>query len=133
MLRGVAEADALVVLPEGRARLQALADAAAEVAASTAAGERVLAFPACAAVPVLAGRLPAGPHDYFYPGRPTRQEIVTLAEELRAAPPPASVTCEAPGRLSLAWESYPELVSLLQERYRVVLDRAPLTVRRRID
>ena len=123
----------LVVLPEGRARLQALADAAAEVAASTAAGERVLAFPACAAVPVLAGRLPAGPHDYFYPGRPTRQEIATLAEALRAAPPPASVTCEAPGRLALAWESYPELVSLIRERYRVVLDRAPLTVRRRID
>jgi hypothetical protein len=123
----------LLVLPEGRARLQALADAAAQVAASTPAGERVLAFPACAAVPVLAGRLPAGPHDYFYPGRPTRQEIAALAARLRAEPPPASVTCEAPGRLAQAWESYPELVSLLEERYRIVLDRAPLTVRQRID
>ena len=44
-----------------------------------------------------------------------------------------AVTCDAPGRLALAWESYPEMVGLLDERYRVVLDRTPVTVRRRID
>jgi hypothetical protein len=123
----------LWALPEGRARLEAIGAAAAAVADSTAAEDRILAFPACAAVPFLAGRLPAGPHDYFYPGRPTREEVAALVGRLRPAPPPMAVTCDAPGRLALAWESYPEMVGLLDERYRVVLDRTPVTVRRRID
>jgi hypothetical protein len=124
---------ALVALPQGLDRLQAIAAAATAVSASTAPEERVLAFPACAAVPFLARRLPAGPHDYFYPGRPTREEVAALAQRLRAAPPPMAVTCSAPGRLADAWESYPELVALLGERYRLVLERPPVSVRRRID
>ena len=110
----------LVALPEGLERLRAIGAAADAVAARTRPQERVLAFPACAAVPFLAGRLPAGPHDYFYPGRPTRAEVAELAARLRAAPPPAAVTCDAPGRLAGAWESYPELAALLEERYRVI-------------
>ena len=125
--------ETLLALPAGRARLEAIAAAAAAVAESTTAEDRILAFPACAAVPFLAGRLPAGPHDYFYPGRPTREEVAALVGRLRPAPPPVAVTCDAPGRLALAWESYPEMVELLQRRYRVVLDRSPVTVRRRID
>ena len=125
--------ETLLALPEGRARLEAIAAAAAAVAESTTAEDRILAFPACAAVPFLAGRLPAGPHDYFYPGRPTREEVAALVGRLRPAPPPVAVTCDAPGRLALAWESYPEMVELLERRYRVVLDRSPVTVRRRID
>jgi hypothetical protein len=122
----------LVALPEGSERLRAIEGAAAAVAASAAPDERVVAFPACAAITFLAGRLPAGPHDYFYPGRPTRAEVATLVTRLRAAPPPAAVTCATPGRLSEAWQAYPELVSLLTERYRVVFEHGSLVVRRRM-
>jgi len=125
--------DTLVALPEGLERLRAIGAAASAVAEATPAGERVLAFPACAAIPFFAGRLPAGPHDYFYPGRPTRGEVAELAARLAAAPPPAAVTCAVPGKLADAWGHYPELVALLEGRYRVVLERPPLTVRRRID
>jgi hypothetical protein len=123
----------LVVLPEGRARLEAIAAAATAVATDTTPADRVLAFPACAAVPFLAGRLPAGPHDYFYPGRVTREEIAALVAALRPNPPPVAVTCDAPGRLADAWAEYPELVELLERRYRMVLDRTFLAVRRRLD
>jgi hypothetical protein len=123
----------LVTLPEGSERLRAFAAAAAAVAAATPAGERVLAFPACAAIAFLAGRLPAGPHDYFYPGRPTRDEVAALAARLAAALPPTAVTCVAPGRLAEAWAAYPELVALVEGRYRVVLEHPLLSVRRRID
>jgi len=123
----------LVVLPDGLERLRNIGAATAAVAASGGADERVLAFPACAAIPFLAGRLPAGPHDYFYPGRPTRDEVAALAARLRAAPPRTAVTCDASGKLAQAWESYPELVDLLAQRYRAVLERPPLTVRQRID
>jgi hypothetical protein len=123
----------LVALPEGLERLRNIAAAAHAVAASTRPDERVLAFPACAAVPVLGGRLPAGPHDYFYPGRPTRSEVAALVARLEVALPPMAVTCDAPGRLGQAWESYPELVELLERRYRAVLERPPVIVRRRID
>lgn len=125
--------ETLWALPEGRARMEAIAAAAFAVAESTTAGDRILAFPACAAVPFLAGRLPAGPHDYFYPGRPTREEVAALVARLGPVPPPVAVTCDAPGRLARAWESYPEMAELLERRYRVVLDRSPVTVRRRID
>jgi hypothetical protein len=123
----------LDTLPEGIERLRAFGAAAAAVASAAPAGERVLSFPACAAIPFLAGRLPAGPHDYFYPGRPTRGEVAELAGRLAAAPPPAAVTCVAPGRLAEAWAAYPELVALVEGRYRVVLEHPLLTVRRRID
>ena len=126
-------AGTLVALPQGLERLQTIAAAASAVAAATVPGERVLAFPACAAIPFLAERLPAGPHDYFYPGRPTREEVAVLAMRLGAAPPPMAVTCDAPGHLAHAWEAYPELVDLLEHRYRVVLERPSLTVRQRID
>jgi hypothetical protein len=127
------EGGSLVALPEGLERLRNIAAAAHAVAASTRPDERVLAFPACAAVPVLGGRLPAGPHDYFYPGRPTRSEVAALVARLEVALPPMAVTCDAPGRLGQAWESYPELVELLERRYRAVLERPPVIVRRRID
>jgi hypothetical protein len=138
VLAGAADAvpfpnDTLVVLPEGGERLRAIAAAASLVAESTGAADRVLAFPACAAVPFLARRLPAGPHDYFYPGRPTREEIAAMVARLEPSPPPVAVTCVAPGRLAGAWDSYPEMVELLERRYRTVLDRTPVTVRRRID
>ena len=126
-------AGTLVALPEGLERLRAIGDAASTLAAGTPAGERVLAFPACAAIPFLAGRLPAGPHDYFYPGRPTRGEISALAAHLAAVPPPAAVTCRAPGRLAEAWGEYPELVELIEGRYRIVLENPLLSVRQRID
>jgi hypothetical protein len=42
------------------------------------------------------------------------------------------VTCATPGRLSEAWQAYPELVSLLTERYRVVFEHGSLVVRRRM-
>ena len=126
-------AGTLVALPEGIERLRAFGAAADAVASATPAGERVLAFPACAAIPFLAGRLPAGPHDYFYPGRPTRGEVAELAARLVAAPPPTAVTCVAPGRLAEAWAAYPELVALVEGRYRVILEHPLLTVRRRID
>ena len=126
-------AGTLVALPEGLERLRAIGAAASAVAAGTPAGERVLAFPACAAIPFLAGRLPAGPHDYFYPGRPTRSEVAALAARLAAAAPPAAVTCAAPGRLAEAWDEYPELVALIEGRYRIVLENPVLSVRQRID
>jgi hypothetical protein len=126
-------AGTLVALPDGLERLRDIGAAAAVVAEKTPAGERVLAFPACAAIPFLAGRLPAGPHDYFYPGRPTRDEVAALTARLAAAPPPAAVTCSAPGRLADAWREYPELVALIETRYRIVLERPLLGVRERID
>jgi hypothetical protein len=69
-------------------------------------------------VPFLAGRRPAGPDDYFYPGRPTRGEVAELVARFDAAPPPLAVTCSAAGTpLAAAWDSYPEMVTFLRTRY----------------
>jgi hypothetical protein len=89
----------LVVEPEGSVPLRNLG-AAASAARALAPEETLLVFPACGMVPFLAGRRPAGPHDYFYPGRPTRDEVAALVARFAAAPPPLAVTCGAAGRHS---------------------------------
>lgn len=120
----------LTVEPAGAETLRAVAAAAAAVRSATGPEERVIAFPACALVPFFADRHPAGPHDYFYPGRPERAEVAALAARLAAAPPALAVTCSAEGtEVGDAWRYYPEMVDLLTARYRVLLDRPPFVVR----
>ncbi len=124
-----AGAVAFEVEPAGGPRLRALGAAVDAVATRTGPGARVATFPGCALVPFLAGRLGAGPHDYFFPGRPSRAEGAALAEAWRAAPPPVAVTCDAAGTdLAAAWAAYPELVALFAERYRPVHEGPPFTV-----
>ena len=121
----------LLIAPEGAERLRALAAAVDAVQRNTAPPDLVLTFPACAIVPFFAERLPAGPHDYFFPGRPDRAEVAALSQHLAAAPPPVAVTCSAPGSdLARAWDAYPELVRFITTRYHVLLDRPPFVVRR---
>jgi len=122
----------LVIEPRGAEALRAVAAAAAVVEGATGADERVLAFPACALVPFFADRHPAGPHDYFYPGRPDRAEVTALAAALADSRPAAAVTCDAAGtEVAEAWQYYPEMVALLTTRYEVLLERGPFVVRRR--
>jgi hypothetical protein len=119
----------LVIDAAGREPLAALAAAADAVRAATAPAERILAFPACGIVPFFAARLPAGPHDYFFPGRPERAEAAALAARLATAPPPVAVTCTAADTpLAAAWTYYPEMVALLSSRYRQTLARPPYAV-----
>ena len=118
----------LVVEPEGSLPLRDLAAAASAVRA-LAPEESVLVFPACGMVPFLAGRRPAGPHDYFYPGRPTRDEVAALVARFAAAPPPLAVTCAAAGTpLAAAWDAYPEMVTLLRTRYAERAAYPPYTI-----
>lgn len=120
----------LAVAPVGAERLHALADAVAAVDGRTGPDDAVLAFPACGAVPFFADRAPAGPHDYFYPGRPDRAEVAALVARFAERPPPVAATCSAAGTdLAAAWDAYPELTAFLATRYHVVLERAPFTVR----
>src|SRR6266478_9720031 len=80
----------------------------------------------------VAERSPAGPHDYFFPGRPDRAEADALATRLAAAPPPLAVTCAAADTaLADAWNYYPALVALLTSRYHEVLAAPPFAVRAR--
>jgi hypothetical protein len=119
----------LVVEPSAAPRLRALGAAVDAVGARSDAAARIATFPGCAIVPFLAGRRGAGPHDYFFPGRPTRTEGAALAAAWRAAPPPLAVTCDAAGTdLAAAWTAYPELVTLFAERYRPVLSAPPFVV-----
>lgn len=119
----------LAIEPAAAPRLAAIAEAAAAVAARTAPDQRVMTFPACALVAFAADRLPAGRHDYFFPGRPTRAEGAAIAAEIAAAPPAVAVTCDAAGTdLAAAWVSYPELVDVLATRYRPVLRAPPFVV-----
>ena len=121
----------LVIDPARAEPLRAIARAAAAVRA-VAPEERVLAFPACGIVLFAAERSPAGPHDYFFPGRPDRAEADALATRLAAAPPPLAVTCAAADTaLADAWNYYPALVALLTSRYREVVVAPPFTVRAR--
>ena len=121
----------LVVDAAGAEPLRAIARAAAAVR-TLAPEESVLAFPACGIVLFVAERSPAGPHDYFFPGRPDRAEADALATRLAAAPPPLAVTCTAADTaLANAWGSYPALVALLTSRYHEVLAAPPFTVRAR--
>jgi hypothetical protein len=122
----------LAIEPAGAPRLRALGNAVQVVAQRTKPGDVVLAFPACAAVPFFAGRLPAGPHDYFYPGRPDRAEAAALAARFEAAPPLIAVTCTTAGTdLARAWDYYPELVALVRDRYRPILHIPEFSVRER--
>ena len=121
----------LVIDPARAEPLRAIARAAAAVRA-VAPEESVLAFPACGIVLFVAERSPAGPHDYFFPGRPDRAEADALATRLAAAPPPLAVTCTAADTpLAAAWSYYPALVALLTSRYREVVVAPPFTVRAR--
>jgi hypothetical protein len=114
--------------------LRALAAAVDAARLARAGDASTVAFPACGLVPFFAGLVPAGPHDYFFPGRPSRAEVAALASTLAAAPPPLAVTCDAAGsELAVAWNYYPELTGLLAARYRVLLARPPFTVRLRGD
>jgi hypothetical protein len=109
----------LVIEPDASGPLRAIAAAAGSVASALPAAGRVLVFPACGLVPFVARRLPAGPHDYFFPGRPDRAEVAALTARLAADPPALAVTCTGAGtRLADAWTYYPELVEFLGARYR---------------
>ena len=133
-LRGqaVAVADGttvLEVLPAGASQLEALAVVVREITARTRPEEAVLTFPACALTAFLADRRPAGPHDYFYPGRPSSNEVTALVERLERTPPRVAVGCTAHGTdLAAAWEYFPAMRAFLTQRYRVVLERDPFTL-----
>jgi hypothetical protein len=119
----------LVVERAGAERLTALGAAVDAVDARSAPEDRVLGFPACAAVAFFARRLPAGPHDYFHPGRPDRAEAAALAARFDLDPPPLAVTCRSHDPdLERAWEYYPEMVSLLATRYDPVVARDSVNV-----
>lgn len=119
----------LTALPGGVERLRALATAVEGVRDRAAADDRVLTFPACAVVPFFAGRVPAGPHDYFFPGRPDATEVALLARGFATAPPPIAVTCDAEGtELAAAWGMHPAMVTLLAGRYRPVVAAPPFHV-----
>jgi hypothetical protein len=119
----------LVVRPEGASRLLALAEAAAVVNTGIGEEETVATFPACGVVPFFARRLPAGEHDYFFPGRPSRGEAAVLALQLGDEYPRMGVTCDvSDSALAGAWEYYPEMVGLFLARYRKTLERPPFTV-----
>jgi hypothetical protein len=121
----------LLIAPAGAPALRALA-ATAEVIGRTASDDPVLSFPACGFPLFLAGRLPAGPHDYFYPGRPDRAEVQALTMRWAANPPRLAVTCRADGTpLSAAWDAYPELVRFLEAGYREVASQPPYAVQER--
>ena len=119
----------LVVRADGAARLLALAEAAAVVANGVGEDDPVVTFPACGAVPFFARRLPAGEHDYFFPGRPTRGEAAVLALRIGDEYPRMGVTCDvSDSALAGAAEYYPEMVGLFAARYRPLLERPPFTV-----
>jgi hypothetical protein len=119
----------LAIASVGAEALQALAVAADAVRDGTGPRDTVITFPACAIVPFFAGRLPAGPHDCFFPGRPTRARAAVLAVTLGAERPPLAVTCHPVGsEFAAAWEYYPEMVGLIAARYRPRLTRPPFVV-----
>lgn len=132
VVRGDAEvvtAGASTLVSTSPVVMRGLSSVVAAVQARTAPADEVLAFPACALVPFLADRAPAGPFDYFFPGRPTRDEVAALVERLTAKPPRVAVTCTASGTdLAGAWHVYPEMAAFLAGRYRPVLDAPPFTL-----
>jgi len=124
----------LVVAPEGATPLHALAAVVDGLAARTSVEERVLSFPACGVVPFFAGRLPAGRHDYFYPGRPDRAEMDAFLAALGPVLPHLAVTCVPTSpELGNAWSYYPAMVDVLSARYRVLVVRPPFDLRERRD
>ena len=115
--------------PEGVPRLQAVATAVGVVRERAPANGTVLGFPGCAAVTFFADRPMAGPHDYFFPGRPSRVEVAELIDGWRSRPPPFAVTCSAAGTdLAAAWAAYPEMTAFLAERYTPIATASPFTV-----
>jgi hypothetical protein len=121
--------ETLTVVSTGAERLRALSTAVQGVRDRAEPGVRVLTFPACAVVPFFGGGVPAGPHDYFYPGRPDAEEVALLARGFAAAPPPVAVTCDAAGTdLAASWGLHPAMVALLAGRYRPVVAAPPFHV-----
>lgn len=119
----------LVIAAHGAARLRDVAAAASVLMARSEPAARILSFPACAIASFAAGRLGAGPHDYFFPGRPGRTEVAALVEAWRRDPPPLAVTCEARGTdLAAAWSAYPELVAWIERAYARVTTAGAFTV-----
>ncbi len=119
----------LAVTAGGADRLRALGAAVQAVRDHGDETVRVVTFPACAVVPFFAGRVPAGPHDYFFPGRPTDDEVAALVRSFVASPPPLAVTCDAAGTdLAGGWTQHGAMVSLLAERYRPVAAMPPFHV-----
>jgi hypothetical protein len=119
---------AVLMEANGVLPLRALANTA-ELMRHTPTDEPVLSFPACGIVLFLADHLPAGPHDYFYPGRPERAEVAALVTRWEEKPPRVAVTCRAAGTpLEAAWQAYPELVRFLETRYLEVVSVPPYTV-----
>ena len=122
-------AETLWATPEGAPRLMAAATAVAAVRGDAASAGGVLSFPGCAAIPFFADRRPAGPHDYFFPGRPTRAEVAALVDVWSGSPPPIVVTCTAAGtELAQAWTAYPEMTRFIAARYRPVVTGSPFGV-----
>jgi hypothetical protein len=122
---------AVVVESAGVLPLRAAAETA-EALRHLPADEPVLSFPACGLVLFLADRRPAGPHDYFFPGRPARAEAAALVRQWEQAPPRGAVTCTADGTaLEAAWHAYPEVTSFLETRYAVVQSRGSYSVHER--
>jgi hypothetical protein len=67
--------------------LAAFGRAAEYAAAHAAPGEAVLPFPAVAGLLYAAGLTSPVPHDYWFPGRPSRDDERRMLETLRAEPP----------------------------------------------
>jgi len=122
--------ESLAIAPAGAPRLHALADAVEGLLARTSPETPVLAFPACTAVTFFADRRQAGAYEYFFPGRPDTTQVGALLSTLAPAPPPVAVTCTAEGTgLARAWDYYPDMVSFLDGRYRVVTTAPPFALR----
>lgn len=121
--------ETLWAAPAGAQRLQSLRTAVTALTTRTAASQPVFSFPACAAVTFFAHRPPLGIHDYFFPGRPTADEVAAMVTAWDAAPPPVVVTCSAEGTdLAQAWWAYPEMTRWLTTRYRPVLVAGSFTI-----
>ena len=126
--------DELVIAPDGAPALRSLGAAVAAVRERTSPDETVITFPACAIVPALAERLPAGSYDYFFPGLLDRGEAAVQALQLASAAPHLAVTCSAGGTdLARAWDSYPEFAGFIAARYKPLLVLPPFVVHERQD
>jgi hypothetical protein len=72
--------------------LEAIQDAASFLRDRTTEGEKLWSFPATSGVLFAAGRTNVAPHDYWYPGRPDREEEQRVLALLRDTKPRFIVT-----------------------------------------